>query len=95
MHFLGGVISLQGSVRGCYESLWLYCNPTPTPTNPPPPMDNHQLASRTSDLAAIPDYIHDPGCRLVVRMQSRIQFVFFVLISFLLQPCPLTIGQND
>lgn len=61
MHFLGRVISLQGSVRGCHESLWLYCNPTPTPTTPPPPVDNHQFA--VGRQIQQPFLItHDPAC---------------------------------
>lgn len=52
MHFLGGVISPQGSAGGCHESR-LYCRPPPPSIPPPPPpprpppVDNHQLASRT------------------------------------------------
>lgn len=80
MHFLGRVISPQGSVRGCHESPWLYCNPPLTN----PSSSSGQSPARQQDMAdpaAIPDYTHDSGCRLAVRMQSRIQFVFFVFFS--------------
>lgn len=80
MHFLGRVISPQGSVRGCHESPWLYCKPPPPPN---PSSSSGQSPARQQDMAdpaAIPDYTHDSGCRLAVRMQSRIQFVFFSLV---------------
>lgn len=47
MHFLGLVISPQGSARGCHESRRLYCYPPLPPPILPPLVDNHRLASRT------------------------------------------------
>lgn len=82
MHFLGHVISPQGSARGCHESRWLYCSPPPP--HPPTSSSGQSLARQQdmADLAAILDYTHDSGCRLAVTVQSRIQFVFIVLFSF-------------
>lgn len=80
MHFLGHVISPQGSARGCHESPWLVT----LPPTPPPSVDNHQLASRSSSRS---DYTHDSGWRLAVRMQSRIQFASFVFLFLGLLRC--------
>ncbi len=57
------------------------CTVTP-PSNPS--SSRGQSPARQQDMAypaAIPDYAHDSGCRLAVRVQSRIQFVFSVFFS--------------
>ena len=89
MHFLGGVISPQGSAGGCHESR-LYCRPPLSIQPPSSSSSSGQSPARQQDLAdpaAGPDYIHASGCRLDVTVQSGIQFVF---LSLVFSGCPLS-----
>lgn len=55
----------------------------PPSTSSSPSSSSGQSPARQqdpADPAAAPDYIHASGSRLDVRVQSRIQFVFFSLV---------------
>lgn len=84
MHFPGRVISPQGSAGGWHESR----QPQSHPHHPRLPPDSHPAFSGQSlarqqdaaDPAALPDYTHESGRRLAVRVQSRTASAF---LSFL------------
>lgn len=85
MHFLGRVISPQGSLRGCHESYRLYCTPPSTSRPPVSFSSSGQSPARQQDAAdpaATPDYIHELGCQSTVWMQSgTVQFFLLSLFS--------------